>query len=124
MRGAARGFSLIEVLLAGTIFIVAVTAMTSTFSSASVTGTLALHRDQARDMARQRLEELVAMPTGSPLLLESKERRNTAGALDPNGLFRISWTGTRHETLAILRIALGVEWTEGGVQKVTLETMR
>lgn len=121
-----RGFSLIEVLLAGTIFIVAITAMTSTFSAASVTGSAGLHRDQARDIARQRIEELIALPTGSALLIGAhEEKRNGIGAIDADGLYTIKWTGTPHEDLPVVRLALAVEWAEPqGGQRVTLETMR
>lgn len=123
----SRGFSLLEVMVAGALFIVAISGMTVTLTAASSTGTLALHRDAARDIARQRIEELLAVaPTSTVLSVGAhSETRNLAGAVDSGGLFTVSWNVVPHPDLPVLKIDLGVDWTEpSGNHHVGFETMR
>ena len=122
-----RGFSLLEVMVAGALFVVAVSGMTVTLTAASSTGVLALHQNAARDIARQRIEELLAVASTADALSigTHSERRNLSGAVDAAGLFTVTWNVTAHPQLPVQKIDLGVDWTEpNGTRHVGFETMR
>ena len=105
-----RGFSLLEVMVSGALFLVAVTGVVSTVSTST-----SLRSDTAARGA----------PELSPTAIH-EERRGVSGALDPAGAFIVSWTvSTLVAVPAVSHVVVDVRWRTGGRSKnLTLETNR
>ena len=124
-----RGFSLLEVMVSGALFLVAVTGVVSTVStSASLRSDMRLHA-AAAEIAQERMERLLTAARGAPELSPTaihEERRGNSGALDAAGAFIVSWTvSTLVAVPAVSHVVVDVRWRTGGRSKnLTLETNR
>jgi type II secretory pathway pseudopilin PulG len=124
-----RAFSLIEVMFAGAILIISLTAVASVFGATRVA--LATHRDVAAAtvIAEAFLEQVVVLPRSSPMLSAGAHparrfRQDTrpGGADAP---FQLVWTVTEDEPVPGMRsVRVDVTWTRDRPHTLTFTTFR
>lgn len=111
-----RGFSLIEVMIAGVIFIVSVTAVVSSWRAIQGLADTQLRRGDAITLAEDVLDDLRLcfrgaddLSVGDHQRFFTKERGRVNAAV-PRG-YTVSWTVTQIPQQTFKRVDLTVRWT-------------
>lgn len=112
----ARGFSLIEVLIAGVIFVVSVTAVVSSWRAIQGLADTQLRRGDAISLAEDVLDDLRLcfrgaddLAVGDHTRFFAKDRAPRAAA-DPRG-YTVTWTVTQIPQQTFKRVDLTIRWT-------------
>ena len=111
-----RAFSLLEVFIAGVLFVVAVTGVVSSWRTVSSLAETQVRRGEALTLAEDTLDDLRLCFRGSAdLAVGDHERffdrdRNRVGAVDARG-YQVSWTVTQIPSQTFKRVDLVVQWT-------------
>lgn len=114
-----RGFSLIEVLISSTIFIVALTGVVSAIGTSRQIKEDQRMLTQALNLAEAQVEQLLVLSSESPLLNQVSEVAGTGYSVDgvvvPSGaVFTTAWTVRRNVPApGLLRMNVVVRWTDG-----------
>lgn len=128
-RGSAA-FSLIEVMVAGSIFIIGLAAMFSAFRTASNQFEHQRHVTYGLHVTEATLEELLVRQLGDPLLNGGGpvlyDARGFLTTVPAQGRYSVSWTSQPNVPLVGLRtISVTTSWAEAGITRsVTLSTQR
>ena len=127
-----RGFSLIEVLFAGAILVVSLTAVAGVYSSTRESMTTQRDVAAATTIAEAFLEQVVVLPKSSPLLAvgahTSPERRFRPDGTPGTGAaapFLLTWTVTDDLPVPGLKqVRVDIAWQRDTRHRVTLTTFR
>ncbi len=124
-----RAFSLIEVMVSGALFLLALTGVVSAVSSASSLRSDSRLHGIAADLAQERMELLLAAARGAPVLSPTAthvETRDHSGALSAAGPFTVRWTiATLPSVPSASRVRVQVDYRAGNRDRtVSLETNR
>lgn len=128
-----RGFSLLEVMFAGSILLLGLSAVAGVFSTAR--NSFAHQRDMATatGIAEAFLEQVVILPPSSPLLDRTpdpprrfnSEGRPTTATDASRAPFTMSWTVTQDRPIAGMKeIVVDVSWQRSTEHHVRLFTYR
>jgi Tfp pilus assembly protein PilV len=124
------GFSLIEVMISASLFLVAITGIISAVSTAGLVRTNARMHGEATELAEEQMELLLAEAQGAPALASGvthEERKQKDGTLDAAGPFLVRWTVAPLLSVpSVSRVAINVSWqtSTGQNRSLTMETNR
>lgn len=127
-----RGFSLLEVMFAGSILLLGLSAVAGVFATAR--NSFAHQRDVAgaTTVAEGFLEQIVILPSSSPLLDEgahparhfTRDGRPTT-ATSPTAAYAMTWTVTLNEPVSgMKKVAVNAAWTNERPHSVEFFTYR
>jgi Tfp pilus assembly protein PilV len=124
-----RGFSLLEVMISGSLFLLAIAGFVGAVSATSDVRRDARLFTVAAELAEEQLERLLAAASDAPELRRGQtheQRVNDAGVASQTGGFVIRWTVSPvTDVPSVSRIALQVEWHSGTRPRtLSLETCR
>lgn len=129
----SRAFSLLEVMFAGSILLLGLSAVAGVFSTAR--NSFAHQRDMATatGIAEAFLEQIVILPPSSPLLDDTpdparrftSEGRPTTSTDPVKAPFLMSWTVTQDRPISGMKeVVVNVTWTRASAHHLTLFTYR
>lgn len=118
-----RGFTLIEVMIAILITVIAVVGIIAMFMTQSKASSFTRHTSEAAALATDKLEELrtTTTPTGSSQLgIDGTGKAPLAG--DPPGVFERQWTVTAVAGYSDIAVRVGWDEDEAAGASCTLHT--
>jgi hypothetical protein len=124
-----RAFSLLEVFISGSLFLVAIAGFAGAVSASSDVRRDARLHMAAAELAEERLEELLAAASDAPELRRGathQARVTEDGVASPTGPFLMEWTSSPVVGVAsVSRIVVSVKWLSGmRTRSLRLETCR
>ncbi len=124
-----RGFSLIEVIISGVLFLVALTGIIGAMSSSGAVRINARQHSEATEIAEEQMELLLAAARGAPELspdIAHEERRRPDGTVAADGIYQLRWTVAPLAAVpTISRVVVEVVWQgPSGERRLSLETNR
>ena len=123
-----RGFTLIEVMAAGTIFLVVFVGVIGSYAEVERMNAHLRHQTTGLYIAQASMEELILLSPQSPLLAAGLSTRQVddEGQADSNGLYSLQWEVTPNTPIAgMRRVDVTVRWSEAsGDRSVNLFTYR
>lgn len=124
-----RAFSLLEVFISGSLFLLAIAGFAGAVSASSDVRRDARLYMTAAELAEERLERLLAAASDAPELrrgVTHQERVDEDGGVSPTGPFLVQWTSSPVSGVpSVSRIVLNVDWPSGmRMRTLRLETCR
>jgi len=113
-RGAQRGFTMIEVLIAVVVLIIGIAGVIGLQVSSTRLTSHSRHATEATQIGVAKVEELRTstllnlVSSGTPLKV------NAQGLEDPNGFYDLSWLIRQETVNNVYNIHVTVEWAEQG----------
>lgn len=124
-----KGFSLLEVMVAGSILLIGIAAVVSALSTANESTAHQRRMTESLHVAEAVMEELLLVPSTSPDMYEGAHGPRTfdgAGNEVSGGAYRASWSVTSGVPIGgMRRVRVTIQWTEpNGERSLSLVTDR
>jgi prepilin-type N-terminal cleavage/methylation domain-containing protein len=127
-RGASHGFTLVEVLVAGTIFLVSLAGVLTGMNYASRQFEHQRHMSTALAVSETTMEEILMLSQNDPELAPGVHTRafNNYGVEEVSGKFNAFWTVTLDvPVVGVREVVLIVRWQSGlDTKEMKLRTVR
>jgi type II secretory pathway pseudopilin PulG len=128
-RGHRRAFSLIEVLISGSLFLVGIAAVFSSYATAVRLQAHSHHMTRAIIAAEATLEELIYAYSTSGLLVVGEHnvprRYDEVGRRTDDGRYAVTWVVRPFKVDEVREVEVKVTWDEGGTSRaLRLKTWR